>query len=270
VQPKDLFTVFFPELAIEVLTGGSRFRSYEALVIDEAQDLLLPQYLDVMDLLLRGGLDEGVWRAFYDPNQNLFEAIHPESLRRLRRGAAVYRLTVNCRNTAPIGTATAVLSGVPLVEHLRIDGPEVRHFWVHDIEAQRHQIAKVVRELLKEGVVVDQLVILSPVSIERSCLAHGLPGGPSVRELSTTGDCGDGVPFSTIHAFKGLEADIVILVDLGRLDLPASKSAVYVGTSRARALLVLVMPESLRAQYAECAKRFGERISAGAPGPAMH
>ena len=43
---------------------------------DEAQDLLLDSYLDVIDASLKRGLNGGCWRVFLDPNQNIYWIAH--------------------------------------------------------------------------------------------------------------------------------------------------------------------------------------------------
>jgi len=48
---------------------------YDEIIIDEAQDLLRDKYLDVIDLILKGGLSAGRWRMFGDfEKQAIFSA----------------------------------------------------------------------------------------------------------------------------------------------------------------------------------------------------
>ena len=63
--------------------------------------------------------------------------------------------------------------------------------------------------------------------------------------------------FSTVHAFKGLESDVVLLIDLDDLSPPGALAAIYVGASRARALLAVFIDEAQRTAYAELAAKFG-------------
>ena len=50
---------------------------FEAVIIDEAQDLLREPYLDVIDALIEGELKEGTWRCFIDASQNILGGICP-------------------------------------------------------------------------------------------------------------------------------------------------------------------------------------------------
>ena len=56
-----------PVRALDRLLDDARpWYSYDMLVIDEAQDLLEEEYLDVFDLLLKGGIAAGKWVFFGD------------------------------------------------------------------------------------------------------------------------------------------------------------------------------------------------------------
>lgn len=42
------------------------------IVLDEGQDIIKPDYLYSLDLLLKGGLEKGRWAVFYDDKQNIY------------------------------------------------------------------------------------------------------------------------------------------------------------------------------------------------------
>ena len=64
------------------------------LTVDEAQDVLRPAYLDVLDAALDGGIARGEWRVFLDPKQNMFDGpTIPRLAELLRHSPAQYRLT---------------------------------------------------------------------------------------------------------------------------------------------------------------------------------
>jgi superfamily I DNA/RNA helicase len=68
------------------------------------------------------------------------------------------------------------------------------------------------------------------------------------------------VAFSTIHAFKGLESAVVIDIDIEQVDSEEARSLLYVGMSRARSLLVLMIREAARVLVE---KRIREAMSEG-------
>src|SRR5262249_48464418 len=129
VEERDLFDIYYPQVAIDALGDLDGFGSYDALVLDEAQDLLKEPYVLFFDALLEHELLGGTWRLFYDPNQDLFFGAHPSQLERLEGVSTTYRLTTNCRNTREIAIATSILSGVKPSETLQVEGPEVGEDW---------------------------------------------------------------------------------------------------------------------------------------------
>lgn len=264
-QPADLFTIFYPELCLEAVLGSDLFEHFDVLIVDEAQDLLLNPYLDVMEALLGGGLEKGTWRFFFDPKQNIYKGIEPDGLRRLlSMQPAQFRLPLNCRNTAPISATTSLLSGVFSDEECRVDGPQVEQFWYRDEDEERRLISRYVNRLLSEGVPPEQIVLLSRRRIERSCLNQRMPSIPyplDTTESALWNPAPRSVRWSTISAFKGLEADAVLVVDVDDLTDLDSLSAMYVATSRARALLALFLSEDVRADYELRALEYGRQVA---------
>src|SRR5690606_20132671 len=87
------------------------------LILDEAQDLFKDSYLDIFDLLLKGGLADGRWVLFGDfERQHIYRerSMTPQEFRRQRtpRGASSFRLDVNCRNTAEISQSLTLITGL--------------------------------------------------------------------------------------------------------------------------------------------------------------
>lgn len=57
------------------------------------------------------------------------------------------------------------------------------------------------------------------------------------------------IRFSTIHSFKGLEAEAVLLLSVGDLASEENRDLLYVGLSRARLLLAVGVPEGQREAF---------------------
>src|SRR5207237_426192 len=100
--------------------------------LDVGQDLLKPPYVQFLDAILAGELEDGCWRLFYDPNQDIFTANPPNELERLEARATCYRLIKNCRNTKEVALATSFLSGIKVAETLAVEGPDVVEAWGSD------------------------------------------------------------------------------------------------------------------------------------------
>ena len=261
-DPADVFTLFQPLLCLEALPQLGLAHAFDVLIVDEAQDILRDAYLDVLDAAVRDGLSGGAWRFLYDPRQNVFEGVEPKGMKRLMDlHPALYRLRVNCRNTAPIAVSVGLLSGTECDETLVVDGPEVETFWYSDDKEQRRIVSRHVGRLLAQGLRPADIVILSHKRLENSCLALGFTGlpyeiDPSDEDLAKA----ETVAFRTIPAYKGLEADAVVLVDVDRLDGRDAASSLYVGASRARSHLAVFIDQTAKDDYAARAEDFGRLL----------
>lgn len=257
LEGDQLFRIFYPEVASKALTVQNE--KYDVIVLDEGQDLLLDGYTQVLSALVKGGLEGGIWRLFLDTRQDLYDATSRRALSAYMAAApAQVTLTLNCRNTTPIALETALLSRSPLAQVLRAEGPEVETRWFTDDADQSQFVASKVRSLLAGGLAAHKIALLSPFTRERSRGVANLSSlDAPVADISREGWSRDHVLFSTIAGFKGLEADAVILMD--GYDISDTQTATYyVGTSRARVLLAVLLHEGMREEYALSANVFGE------------
>jgi len=255
----DRMRNFLPRVAKEAIESSEDLRgAFDVLIIDEAQDLLLDAYMDVFDVLLSGGLEDGRWRMFYDPNQDLFQSMAKPMVNRLREGPGFvsYRLTKNCRNTAHIATFVAQAGGLKTDEVLLDrDTAEVEKVFCRDNSDMRSQVSKHINDLVKKRVKHDQIVLLSPVTRQTSCLADGLEDGPEIIGLDDGPGSGNSILYATIGSFKGLERSIVLLVDIWDLE---DRRNLYVGSSRARARLTVFLGDFLKGSWTEAVQHHAE------------
>jgi hypothetical protein len=260
VDESDLFGLFLPELTLEILLENPDLGRFDAVLIDEAQDLLREPYLDVIEALIEGELKEGTWRCFIDVNQNIVGGIAPNALRLLQAAAPVdWPLTVNCRNTQPIAIQVALLSGSPMLEVLAPDGPAVELIWYTSADSQRNAISERLRKLRHEGFAAKQITVLSRYRLDQS-IVNGFLGQP-IKDISRGGfgGAGDEIAFSTVSSFKGLEAEVVLLVDVDDLSSADGLVSVYVGASRARVALYVYISDQVRGEFIEHAHIFGRQ-----------
>ncbi|MEU8179737.1 NERD domain-containing protein [Micromonospora sp. NPDC049047] len=230
----DFWQVQLVDAAIERLLDGDLTRDY--LVVDEAQDLCTPAYLDVLDLMVEGGLAGGRCLMFGDfERQSLYGLLDGrQELGTRIPGLPTFTLTANCRNLPRIGSAVEVLTGMePGYKRFRRpdDGMQPRYYWYSDPQEQRHLLVQAVRELRDEGFRLDEIAILSTRRV-RSAAAQCQD--PWLRPLLTQTEATmpGRVRYSTVHAFKGLEAPAVIVTDLDRPATPAFEALLYVGLTR--------------------------------------
>ncbi len=230
-------------------------KKYDVLVVDEAQDLLRQKVIEVLDRLVKGGISEGEWAVFTDPNQNIFsdENKYDPGVELLKKRGmpGVFSLNTNCRNTAPIARKTAVLTVTPPAKHLKISGPKVETMYYSQRNEAVELIDKCVRNLLTGGTYSRDIVILSTRRLENSVLSATseiaempLTEVDDIRKMDSRA-----INYLTAHSFKGLERKVVIYVDIDGFLKKEQRRINYVAMSRASVLLYLVVDEQIKSEY---------------------
>jgi hypothetical protein len=255
-----LFSEAYPlmgQMAVE-----ERNQPFDVIIIDEAQDLLEPGVLSVLDAALSGGFARGRWAAFGDfQRQAIFSSLTAEQMKALianmAPGYTRGRLRTNCRNTRSIGEETALLSGfeAPPYRMGQIAGVPVDYDYYKDNEDQRTKLAAILRRLLSQQVRPEDIVVLSQFKLPNSGVA-GTDGGPDFRlaeveDYSTPRSRTPLIRFCTIQAFKGMESKVVVLCDVGHINENGPQSLLYVAMSRARTHLTVLLHEPTKPHMGE-------------------
>jgi hypothetical protein len=261
VADSERLELFFPDVAFRAIVDDLVPDEFDVAIVDEAQDILLPRYLDVLDAVIVGGLSNGSWRIFYDPRQDLFQGLAPLGLKRLRTHAATYSLTVNCRNTRPIAVATGLLCGFMPIETLAIEGDAVETRWYREREDELRMLARDINRVLSAGMKPGDVMILGRRRLENSVLSRGLAGVAYPVADFAVPRAEARIAYATVQSFKGLEADIVFIVDVDDLVAADAVAELYVGASRARTALFVYLAESCREDYDARAAELGLRIA---------
>jgi hypothetical protein len=260
---EDVLSVFLPEHAVEAILELDRIGSYDALVVDEGQDLMLDGALDVFDSLLDGGLDAGCWRVFLDHKQNVFDAVDRRQYDRVASNATTqFQLLDNCRNTPEISDTTAMLAAVEPDETLAKSGPQVMLRHVLDRREDAVATATVVEGWCRQGIEPSEIVILATEEKVVDQLVRWWPDdGPSFVRFDGSGS--HVVRMTTAAEFKGLEAVAAVVVGVRELSERETLRSMYVGCSRPRALLAVVLDESARDDFELRAVEFARRRAGG-------
>ncbi len=239
---------------------------YDVLVMDEAQDLLRPGVLDVLNVWLKNGIAGGRWAVFGDfHRQAIFSDANGEELKALLLRAAPQvtrgRLTMNCRNTRNIGEETSLLSGFasPPYRLGHIVGLPVDYRYYESVEDQRDALVQVVQRLIADGVKANDIVVLSRLRLGNSGIS-----GVNAGDTFSLVDIGESalprsrlpiVRFATVQAFKGMESPVVILCDVDQVSGSEPQALLYVAMSRARSQLTVLIHKRARTFVAECIRR---------------
>ena len=258
-----LFGELYPLFALDALSEDV-IESYDTLIIDEGQDLIRSEYLDVFDGLLKGGLSGGIWAIFCDfHHQTIYGEIDENTmLCELEQRTAQFtrfRLLTNCRNTRPIGEEVSFISGFDTPPFLpaNVEGVPVNYEFYRDDADQCKQINEIINQLRAKGIKSETITILSAATFEHSCLAAGDHISFKVTDLTRSGlqKRLRNVGFSTIHAFKGLESSVIIITDITQVLNDRNRALLYVGMSRAKFRLSVLISDSARGDYQEAIRR---------------
>ena len=234
-----------PELFSECFIENE-LPQFDYLIIDEAQDLMTENYLEVLDIILAGGLAGGNWCLFMDAGrQNIFHAgMTYEDIKKLLKDRRVFfarfELKDNCRNSISIikeidnifGTTTRY----PAVDEK--GAPVVKKIYKKDKD-QAKLITETLNSLIADGVRPELITVLSPYRYKNSVISS-VSADISVSEVRETGS----VFFSTIDSFKGLENSVIIITDIDTFFNDKNLSRLYIGMTRARSALYLLVSET--------------------------
>lgn len=233
----SLFMEAFLELEIE---------QFDCLILDEAQDLMTEHYLEALDFILKDGLCDGHWYFFMDAEkQNIFHVEHRDKdvismLKAHRAHFTQCTLRDNCRNSVAIIEKVDAIFGTT-TRHRNNDerGAEVVVKTYRKTADKVAALDTILRTLMREGIPLEQIAILSPIRYDNS-------GASMVTEVKVTtniSDCKNAVYFSTIHGFKGLERPVIILSDFDSLSDETKQNILYVGMTRAKSALYILVHE---------------------------
>ncbi len=248
----DYWTKILPKAAIEKLLTSSERPKYQTLILDEAQDQGLPEYLDFLDLMLYDGLKDSKVVLFGDfTNQAIFNAGNDALAAFKSRIPALVvpdPLTVNCRNTAQVGEFVAdyVEPDPAYTEFMRNDpttgvvpyplpdGADPKAYLQKAIDTERKQFPP------------NSIVILSSQKEKLKKLLDSMPG--NFRQFHEKVD--SACLYGSIQQYKGLEAASIILVEFEGGG-GSVRDHFYVASTRATANFTFIVPMQQLAQISE-------------------
>lgn len=253
---QDFWESQLPIMAIEALLEDvSESDQFDELIVDEAQDILREEYLDFLDMSLRGGLAAGRWRFFGDfENQSIYGAarLSLEEFNDSRcNHAPVFDLRINCRNTPRVVELVHLLGGLnpPYRRILRPDDgqePEI-HYYSDDAE-QQSLLLNSIEILRREGFSAREVVILSPRG-DTTSMASKVSDKPWSNDLRPFEQArGKQIGYCSVHAFKGMEAPAVVVTDIDKLDGLSAAAVFYVAATRVLQRLIVLVHEPVKAE----------------------
>ncbi|MBK1735378.1 nuclease [Halorhodospira abdelmalekii] len=235
--------------AIVTTLKRQQLATFDAVIVDEGQDLMDTMTLDALDRAVAGGLAEGRWCFFHDVNNQsgFFGTPQQEAIDCLNSfNPTRVPLKTNCRNTRVILDKIHTLLGADMGTRGAGDGPQVWTHTAHSKEEAARILAAELDKLIHDGgLTCGQVTILSGTALADSAVPL-LPGRlkQSIERLdehSLIHFPGDRTGFAEIANFKGLENDAIVMIGLPPLSKrPERLAEHYVGMSRARAVLSVI------------------------------
>ncbi len=216
-----------PEHLLEAVSEG--VIGFDALVVDEAQDFDSAWWVTIDELCPQGA---PLW-VFFDPQQDIYRRAAD-----LPDGLVPLVLSENCRATRCLRQLCDRLSGTETLSPPFAPEGEPHEEIAYDDETDlRAKLDARVRELCEE-VGPGQLTILAPHRWKNTSIAglKQLGGQPLVSARDSQDP---GILVSTARRFKGLEADVVLLIDQDLADPACTAIHRYVAASRAKHRLIV-------------------------------
>ncbi|MCD4785235.1 MAG: ATP-binding domain-containing protein [Candidatus Eremiobacteraeota bacterium] len=226
--------------------------------------MIRSEYLDVFDSLIKGGLSGGKWEIYSDfRRQAIYSEITASDMINMLDSRAQFtrfQLTYNCRNTRPIGEETSLISGFETPPFLpnKIEGIPVEYFFYGNQREEIKSLEKILKNLKKAGIPFRNITILSPHKFDGSIASKLDSNDYSIINLfdkAVLFPRRRKITFSTIHGFKGMENSYVIIVDIDSLSEDYQKCLLYIGMSRARVGLSLLISRESRDYYRELVRK---------------
>ena len=224
---------------------------FDALIVDEGQDLFELTYLEALDEVLDGGLRTGRWCWFQDLNNQALTRGFDKNAKELLESTDPVRipLRINCRNTRIILEWIQETLDADVGVRGAGAGPEIRHCTVTDPRESAERLTQEILEIIDVGgLAPGSVTILSPFDYGESCVAL-IRGQMATRirrldEYSMRATADDKVGFAQIDEFKGLENQAIIVVDLPLPnDTRRNSPEHYVAMTRARSVLSIIQAE---------------------------
>ena len=211
---------------------------FNAVIVDEGQDFRKNWWVP-LELLLSHS-EDGLFYVFYDEYQKLYDVeMHLSFQGKMMH----YHLRRNLRNTKEIfGLARRFDRGKTESHRSALNGDPVEFVECRDAQFLRDELKRRIQKMIvNERISKERIAILS-LDKRQSHLGLGETDalGP-FRLSSDLNEWGNAVFYDSVRRFKGLEADIVFLIDIpNRKDLLSQTDLLYVGITRGRSVLTFL------------------------------
>jgi hypothetical protein len=233
------FKTLIGERPIEVIPFGDLTAegTYDAVFVDEAQDLMTAADMDALDAVVAGGRAAGRWRMFLDSNNqaHVDGNFDEDILELILEEAIEFHLPMNVRNTKPIVHVVQEYLGADIGDPGIVHG-EPLHWHHTDDPADLAAAQEVADQLVRDGARPSSIWIIDASSTAEPARTKG------------------GMTITSPKYAKGLEADRVVVCGLPETFDHSGTSAFYVAATRARVGLHIVVSATDKKRLQELLK----------------
>ena len=226
---------------------------YKHIIIDEGQDFTKDE-IDALYFIAE--LEGGCFYLFYDKNQivNRGEKLFFEDNLECR-----LILTTNCRNTKNIAISSNKILNIEKYKlNESIKGEKPILYISYNIESIKKIIEEEITKYKNEQISLERIVILTVKTEKKSILSN-------IKKIGIYNLCDNlekkGILFTTARKYKGLESDVVIVIDIDKntFEDEVERRVFHVAISRAKVYLSCIARLNKTEQMDICEKLTGKK-----------
>lgn len=215
---KEVLPKYLETALIEQSDSG-KLKTFNWVLVDEAQDLPSNELLETMNFLLKSGLRSGNFVLAVDQNiqAKVYNNFQNSSMLELEKFSSKVPFLRNYRNPRAIAKRAAKLVGDEDIKTAReFPGPPKFHHSKRNPDSLIDKLDELVDELLRNGAKIEEVTVLtfnkySQLKYKRSISGYQfLEVG--TEELGKRNKQFSPLYWSTINGFKGLENEIIITI----------------------------------------------------------
>ena len=230
---------------------------YKHIIIDEGQDFT---HDEISALYTIAEIEDSCFYVFYDKNQ-LVNKEGSISILSTDRIECRLVLSINCRNTKSIASSSNRILGIKKCK-LRdnLQGTKPVFYIISKKEQILSKLNDEIKKYVNDRIPISKIVILTVKTENKSILA----GHSKIGNFVITHNLGEkGILFTTARKYKGLEAAVVILIDIEKeiFNNKIHKKVMHVGASRAKYFLSYIAYLSKEEKLAVCENMAGKKIN---------
>ena len=231
---KEIPEVFFNKCAPELTDKKGYF---DVIIVDEGQDFFV-HWFDILECMLSSDKEKSRFVIFYDPYQNVYKRRKP-----VPEDFTLVPLFDNWRTPQEI--FKFLREKFKDLEYVEAQGPIGGKYKYNKYSNPLVGLKTLIRDLIrKENVNPEQIAILSPYKLQHSLLR----GNSYIAEYELHEKAlpeKNKIRFSTIKSFKGLESEVIIVIDITEKWIEKSSEDLYVALTRPLVAVYFILRSGL-------------------------